>query len=131
MDMDETMDNNLREFQPCQIVYLEHQNRRLFAEIIQVLPARDRFWLRPLAIGIGSLDPNPCFSESPQELYDLRQGADLVWPTTGFQLALDTQVIPLLMALETLDKTPDHPILAHRQLRDFVDLVWQASSEPV
>lgn len=129
--MDETMDNHLKAFQACQIVYLEYQNRRLFAEIIQVLPDRDRFWLRPLAIGIWSLDPNPFCSESPQELYDLRQGADLVWPTTGFQLALDTEVIPLLMELETLDKTPDRTILAHRQLRDFVDRIWQASSEPV
>lgn len=129
--MDETMDNHLKAFQSCQIVFLEHQNCRLFAEIIQVLPSRDRFWLRPLAIGLWSLDPDASFSESPEELYDLRQGADLVWPTTGFQLALDTEVIPLLMELETLDKTPDHPILAHRQLRDFVDRVWQASSEPV
>jgi hypothetical protein len=126
-----TMDSETEAFQPCQIVCLEHQNRCLYAEIIQVLPSRGRFWLRPLMLGIWSLDADGSFTEPPGELYDLRQGADLVWPTTGFRLAWDTEVIPLLMQLETLAKSPDHPILAHRQLRDFVDRVWQASSEPV
>ena len=121
------MDVNREEFQPCQIVCLEHQNRCLYAEVIQALPSRGRFWLRPLMLGIWPLDAD--FIESPRELYDLRQGADLVWPTTGFRLALDTEVIPLLTELETLSKTPDYPILGHRQLRDFVDQVWQASSE--
>ncbi len=121
------MDFNPQEFQPYQIVCLEHQNRCLYAEVIQLLPSRGRFWLRPLMLGIWPLDAD--FIESPGELYDLRQGADLVWPTTGFRLALDTEVIPLLMQLETLSKTPDHPILGHRQLRDFVNQVWQASSD--
>lgn len=125
-----TMDSDTEAFQPSQIVCLEHQNRCLYAEIIQVLPSRGRFWLRPLMLGIWSWDADRSFTEPPGELYDLRQGADLVWPTTGFRLAWDTEVIPLLMQLERQNPPPDHPILAHRQLRDFVDRVWQVSSEP-
>ena len=121
------MDFNCEEFQPCQIVCLEHQNRCLYAEVIQALPSRGRFWLRPLMLGIWPLDANANFMESPDELYDLRQGADLVWPTTGFRLALDTEVIPLLTELETLRKTPEQNDLGNRQLRNFVDRVWQAS----
>ncbi len=113
-----------------QIVCLEHQNRCLYAEIIQVLPSRGRFWLRPLMLGIWPLDAELDLGRPPGELYDLRQGADLVWPNTRFRLAWDTEVIPLLMQLEILAKSPEHPILAHRQLRDFVERVWQASSEP-
>ena len=124
-----TMNDNLEAFQPCQIVYLEHHNRRLFAEIIQVLPDRGRLWLRPLMLGIWSSDDDASFWDPPSELYDLREGADLVWPIAGFRLALDTEVIPLLMQLETLSKTPEHPILAHRQLRNFVNHVWQASED--
>lgn len=124
-----TMDSDTEAFQPCQIVCLEHQNRCLYAEIIQVLPSRGRFWLRPLMLGIWPLDAD--LKAPPGELYDLRQGADLVWPTTGFRLAWDTEVIPLLMQLETLDQTPARLILAHCQLRDFVEGVWQASAEVV
>ena len=125
----ETMDSDAEVFQPCQIVCLEHQNRCLYAEIIQVLPDRGRLWLRPLMLGIWSLDDDANFRDPPRELYDLREGADLVWPIAGFRFALDTEVIPLLMQLETLTKTPEHPILAHRQLRNFVDRVWQASED--
>lgn len=115
------------EFQPGQIVCLEYQNRCLYAEAIDILPSRGRFWLRPLMLGIWPLENDSHFTSPPDELYDLRQGADLVWPTTGFRLALDTEVIPLLAQLETLNKTPDHSILGHRQLRDFINQVWQSS----
>jgi hypothetical protein len=59
-------------------------------------------------------------------LYDLRQGADLVWPVTLFRPALDTEVIPLLMQLDAPDATADASE-AHRQLSWFVRQVWQAN----
>ena len=113
-------------FQPGEIVCLEHEGICLYAEVIQILEGRPMFWVRPLMLAVWPSD-SQTFPELPAQLYDLRQGSDLVWPMNRFRPALDLEVIPLLTELETAtDKPPDTLVIARRQLRDFVQQVWEA-----
>lgn len=114
-------------FQPRQIVCLEHENTRLYAEVIQIVTARRMCWVRPLMLTTTSADANPS-SLLPEQLrlWNLRQGADLVWPITLFRPALDTEVIPLLTQLDDLDCQQEEETAARQQLSWFVRQVWQA-----
>lgn len=114
-------------FQPYQIVCLEHLGRYLYAEVIQIVENRGMLWIRPLMLAVwpsGTRDP---FQESPRSLYDLREGADLVWPIHLFRLALDTEVISLFAQLEnSASPAPETAKMNHQQLRGFVQQVWHA-----
>lgn len=85
-------------------------------------------WVRPLMLvlfleeAVNSLQAS---SEQPM-LYDLRQGADLVWPIDMFRPALDTEVIPLLVRLENPDTSAVKGAVANKQLNFFVRHVWQS-----
>lgn len=103
-------------FHPCQIVYLEHESTRLYAEVIQV-GSRPVCWVRPLLLANNYLW-EPLVS-------DLRSTADLVLPLTLFHPALDTEVIPLLVLL-TSEPQPERDPLAVEQLNQFIHKVWQA-----
>lgn len=83
-------------FQPSQIVCLEHDSARLYAEVVQVAEQRQVCWVRPLALLVG--DPAIAV-EAPPELYDLRQGSDLLLPIALFRAAIDTEVMPVLSHL--------------------------------
>lgn len=112
---------------PHQILCLDHKNTSLYGELIQIIHERNLYWLRPLAL-LQRSDQDPTIIEN---LYDLRQGADLLYPAFLFRAALDTELLPLLTQLENL-KT-DHPgglsthtgQIAHQQLQSFVREVWQ------
>ena len=117
------------QFQPRQIVCLEHENTRLYTEVIEVVTSRQVCWVRPLMLAVSPLEPDslPTFWPEHLHLYDLRQGADLLWPASLFRLALDTEVIPLLVQLDDPSKMqPANPSEAHQQLSGFVRQVWQA-----
>ncbi|NJO42850.1 MAG: hypothetical protein HC769_04765 [Cyanobacteria bacterium CRU_2_1] len=133
-------------FQPGHIVYLEYQETRLYAEVIQVVTERQLCWVRPLALftrpnelyasSSSSLPPEQLGLEEPT-LYDLRQGADLLYPQSLFRVALDTEVLPLIAQLNTL-KTEQENIgepgqkdnfHAHHQLQEFIYRIWQAQPE--
>ena len=111
-------------FQPNQIIYLEHGGTRLYTEVIQIVEWRQICWVRPLMIVVSPLSTAPA-SEHPI-LYDLRQGADLLWPSILFQPALDTEVVPLLAQLQGVKTQIEHNQLVHRLLSHFVRQVWQA-----
>lgn len=121
-------------FQVYQIVYLEYKTTRLYAEVIQTIEARQMCWVRPLGLVVYPTDsfyPSWGFSQSEDvpAVYDLRQGADLLWPGTLFQVALDTEVLPLLAQLELQerDKIENSAASAARhQLNQFIRQVWQA-----
>lgn len=119
------------DFQTYQIVYLEHQQTRLYAEVIQVVQARRTCWVRPLILSVSSTNQlSPAFwSEPVPKLYDLRQGADLLWPIALFRAALDAEVIPLLTQLQTTHGTDIPSVPAHRQLNQFIRQIWQAYPE--
>ena len=115
-------------FQPRQIVCLEHENTRLYTEVIEVVALRPVCWVRPVMLAVSIADNDPLLAASSQQLtlYDLRQGADLLWPATLFRPALDTEVIPLLVQLNDPDDQREDHSEAHKQLSCFVRNVWQA-----
>jgi len=114
-------------FKPGQIVSLECQNACLYAEVIQVVEARQICWARPLMLAV--LVSGKDSSDRPWQEYtlcDLREGADLLWPLNLFRAAVDTEVISLLTQLQSLESEKKDAAIASRQLRDFVDRVWEA-----
>jgi len=118
------------DLRPHQIFYLEQGNARLYGELIQVVSDRNLCWLRPIALYYGSQDAVDASEEaSAATLYDLSQGADLICPDSLLQLALDTELLPLLAQLHSL-KTEPAPVSqnAHR-LRQFIQQLWQSEPE--
>lgn len=111
-------------FQPSQIVCLEHEGMYLYTEVIQIVESRQLCWTRPLMLAVAPLltDPFP----QPPILYDLRQGADLLWPLSFFRTALDTEVVPLLAQLQASKDQSEAVESAQLQLSHFVRQVWQA-----
>ncbi len=114
-------------FKPGQIVSLECGDACLHSEVIQVVEARQVCWVRPLML-VVLLSGKDLSAQWSQEytLSDLRDGADLLWPGSLFRAALDTEVISLLTQLQSLDSEKKDGARASRQLRDFVDRVWEA-----
>jgi hypothetical protein len=117
--------DGLLNFQPNQILCLEHENASLYVEVIQVVAVRQLCWVRPLVLVIRpeqSLDTEPTW-------YDLRQGADLLWSAANFRTALDTEVIPLLAQLGNAKVQPESDHLARQQLHSLMQRVWQARAD--
>lgn len=116
-------------FQPCQIVCLEYENTRLYAEVIQNVTARQVCWLRPLMLTVLPSNTSQLQTLLEQaEVYDMRQGPDLLWPTNSLRIALDTEVIPLLSQLPTLATSEDDTAI-RQQLNSFIHQVWQAHKQ--
>ncbi|MEM8640521.1 MAG: hypothetical protein AAGG51_17150 [Cyanobacteria bacterium P01_G01_bin.54] len=77
-------------FTPNQIVCLERDGVALYAEVIQMIPERQRCWVRPRWL------------VCPEQVYVLDDRApDLVWPSADFRLAFDLEVLPLTGELST------------------------------
>jgi len=110
-------------FQPCQIVFLEHDSSRLYAEVVQFVESRQLCWVRPIALVTASGTED--WTEYHRlTLQNLEDGSDLMCPAALFQEALDVEVIPLLARLgsESKDRNP----LSHRYLHQFIQRIWQA-----
>lgn len=105
-------------FQPGQIVCLEHGDSRLYAELIQVVVSRQLCWVRPLLL--------VALSEEPPLVTDLRDASDLLWSLNLFRLALDTEVITLLTQVLSKEPKPEPDLVAKQQLNLFIHQVWQA-----
>lgn len=130
---------------PRQIVYLELLTaeaapQRLYAETIDVMPQQQRCWARPLMLAqwaelegadAAAIAPlanphfgNPDFDSShPTDLRDLTDGPDLLWPSDLFQVALDTDVIPLLMRLQA-SNSPSDPDRSRQLVNQFTRQFW-------
>lgn len=118
-----------------EIVCLEHQGSCLYAEVIQIIAARQRTWVRPLFLQLTTQSSKG--APSPTQglfAYRLHNCSDLVWPSQFFRPALDDEVLPLLMQIHG-DKSQDdadpgvvseRDLKAHHALRQFIDQVWQA-----
>jgi len=123
--------DTLKDFQVYQIICLEYEDTRLYAEVIQVATARQTCWVRPLVLVVSSTEAELQLKYGDQTLqfYDLRQGADLLWPTKLFREALDTEVLPLLLQLESQAHKTAHQaatLAARQRLQQFMHQVWQA-----
>jgi hypothetical protein len=91
-------------FLPGQILCLEAPKTYLYSETIQTIPDRQLCWARPLALVTAQGEQGEGFE--PNLIYtDLRESSDLLLPIAWFRVALDTEVIPVLMALEATGQT--------------------------
>lgn len=109
-------------FQPLQILCLEHDRLRLYVEVIQVAEPRQMCWVRPLML--AEIDDLSNFGLTLRQ--DLRQCADLLWPIAAFRAAIDTEVLPLLAQLgETAQ--PEAVRTARQQLQTLMQQVWQSN----
>ncbi|PIG93460.1 hypothetical protein [Gloeocapsopsis sp. IPPAS B-1203] len=113
------------DFQPRQIVYLENNNQRLYAEVIQVVDSRQMCWVRPLALVTFHSEPSVTFDQLPS-VTDLRSTADLFWHSALFRPALDTEVIPFLVGQMATDPSSETNPIDVAQLNQFIRGVWQA-----
>ncbi|MBD2503571.1 hypothetical protein [Anabaena azotica] len=109
------------DFQPGQIVSLEHGERNLYAEVIQVVVSRQLCWVRPLLL--------VTHAEEQSIITDLRDGSDLLWPIHLFRHALDTEVITLLGQILVKEPKSEPDPAAKQQLHQFIGQVWQAYQE--
>ncbi len=132
-------------FAPHQIVRLHCDCVYLYAEVIQLVEDKDLCWARPLLLWHCNQAHSPSLANyllqpnahSDGQLYDLRQLADLLWPTHLFQPVLDTEAIPLLTYLydqdhqgaQTADSSNPVQVASAKQLRQFIDRVWQSNIE--
>lgn len=142
------------QFQPRQILCLEHEQSRLYAEVIQVVSDRPVCWLRPLILEINPSNtvenvaddvapdnnspnlPSPRekalsieTAQSPPKTYDLRLSADLLMPPALFRPALDTELIPLLGQINVGEFSLQDARVAHQLLRQFIHQVCQNHQE--
>lgn len=113
-------------FQPRQIVYLEHLATRLYAEVIQVVASRQLAWVRPLLLAEFPVDNQLCVEPL---IYDLRSGADLLWSLAVFRPALDTEVMPLLLQLLAADPPQEREAVAFTRLNQFIHQAWLAQQK--
>ncbi|MBW4560290.1 MAG: hypothetical protein KME32_03875 [Mojavia pulchra JT2-VF2] len=114
------MDMSL-EFQPGQIVSLNHGDTNLYAEVIQVVVSRQLCWVRPLVL--------VNFIPEPPHLTDLRDSSDLLWPVNLFRPALDTEVITILSQILAKETKSESDSAAKQQLHQFIHQVWQLYQE--
>jgi hypothetical protein len=109
------------EFKAGQIVSLEHNDRRLYAEVIQIVASRQLCWVRPLLL--------VAFNQELPLVIDLRDASDLLWCMNLFQAALDTEVISFLSQVLAKEPKPGQTSDAKQQLYQFLHEIWQAQKE--
>jgi hypothetical protein len=90
------------------LVCIDHPPHRLYAELIQVVEARQIAWLRPWALVTEELD-------AALGSLDLRQGPDLLLPAHLIRPALDTELLGLLSQLAASPPTESPLPPQHRQ----------------
>ncbi|MBW4662681.1 MAG: hypothetical protein KME01_00510 [Chroococcus sp. CMT-3BRIN-NPC107] len=105
-------------FQPLQIVCLEHLATCLYAEVIQVVESRQVCWVRPLLLVQNSI-------EDPLVI-DLRSTIDLLWSVTAFRPTLDTEILPFLASIFASVPPQQSNLDARQQLNSFIQKLWQA-----
>lgn len=131
-------------FHPSEIVCIEHEEIRLYAEIIQISETRPVCWLRPLLLitllaedastacnlasrpstsGLSERSPNLANISS---MVDLREGADLLLPVALMRHALDVELIPLWSALHSLKPAAEGDRPAQTPLHSFTQRLWAA-----
>jgi hypothetical protein len=120
--------NSHPHFQAYEILCIEHEASCLYAELIQTVEPRQLCWVRPIVLRIFSPSTPDGWDDQDATLYDLRQDSDLLLPSCLFRTALDTEVIPLLTALQDFKTPPDGDRQAHHQLQSFVWRLWHANS---
>lgn len=121
---------------PSQILYLEHNDARLYADAIQVVSTRQLCWVRPTLLIQGLPESNQtirqavisnavqCPEQSGLTLYDLEGSPDLIWPLTPFEIAYDVDFFSLLVRLKINSNDTDVPA-GKQQLHQFTHSFWR------
>ncbi|MFK8182384.1 MAG: hypothetical protein AB8B99_03355 [Phormidesmis sp.] len=124
---------------PSQILFLEHNTSRLYAEAIQLVAPRRLCWARPTLL-IQGLPAGEGLAEERQNaiaaaasgstqselaLYDLEGCPDLIWPVELFEMAYDVDFFSLLVHLKM---TPDEVALhnGRHRLNAFLHSFWRS-----
>ncbi len=124
-------------FAPHQIVCLDCDHTHLYGEVIQVIEERQLCWLRPMVIvynGPYLAEHGGCQTvagetANVQNIEPLTDGPDLLWPVSQFRLALDTDVLPLVVSIERAKTAPlDSRQRAQQLLRQFIEQLWARTS---
>ncbi len=118
------------QFQPQQLVCLEQERAFLYGEVIQVIPERQLCWVRPLMLAIAP--ENLHGSENCWQLatlVDLRLEADLILPLDLFRFAIDTEIMPLLVRLETLDSPSETELTPRQYLYHFLERIYSLKQQ--
>lgn len=112
-----------QDFQPGQIVALAHQDRSLYAQVIQVVVSRQLCWVRPLFLVTLT-------AESPL-VTDLQDASDLLWPGQAFRPALDTEVLTLWSQILAKELKPEPDLAVKQQLHHFLQQAWQTDQQGI
>ncbi len=108
-----------------QIVRLTQDSTRLYGEVIDHVISRKMLWVRPLLLVESWPESDFDVSLASQQIQDLREESHLLWPSSLFTVALDTEVLPLLSYLyPEKPKAETNPETAVN-LRRFIRQVWQ------
>jgi hypothetical protein len=110
------------EFKTDRIVCVDRENLHLFAEVIDTISISSRCWVRPLAIARSSSE-----SFELELLYDLRDTAQLILPTSLFRDALDTEVLPLISELFAPVSDSTRSVNTQRVLYQFIADLYRSS----
>jgi hypothetical protein len=109
-------------FCPNQILCIDLESLRLYAEVIQMIPDRDRLWARPVALAEQQV-------YNLRLLHDLREAPQLILPPALFREALDTEVMPLMTELFQLEAQakpePSTEVMGRQALQAFVRNLFQ------
>ncbi len=111
------------EFQPNQIICLEEGDRRLYAEVIDIITQRALIWARPLLLVSGWDAIEQSGRADPQQLEDLHEAAHLLLPIRLFRAAIDMELLPIFPYLTSVEGKPDQQ--QPSQMRQFIDQVWK------
>jgi hypothetical protein len=97
------------------MVYLECAQARVYAEMVQFVEPRNLCWARPLALVANWMEWDD------RQIYDLREGSDLLCPAPLFREALDTDTLPILSALYSTQNVLE----GRGKLHQFLRQLWQ------
>lgn len=113
-------------FKSHDIVSIDHIDRSLYGEVIQLVESRNCGWIRPLALVI---QPEASSLDCQLQSVNLRQAPDLICPISLLRPALDTEIFPCLNFLvDEYDLVEIDP-QAHRYLQKFIHQIWLAHPE--
>jgi hypothetical protein len=117
----------LQQFKVNQIICLEHQPTCLYGEVIQLLHQRQLCWFRPICLVKTNFENHQALDS--RQLINVSSGSDLLWPTTLFRPALDTEVISFLAELKNTNESLTLEISNRQYLNKFIQQVWQANQD--
>ena len=125
-----TSNQVFEQFKSSQIVCIEGETAFLYGEVIQVIVRRQFCWVRPLLLAKFE-DASTLKTTFPRidQIVDLREGSDLLLPLSFFRPAVDTEIIPLITKLHSIDSSFKDLQSISQQLNCFIKQVWQANRD--